>query len=261
MANVKIAPYTLITGASSGIGKELAAIAAAHGKNLVLVARDKAGLEAVASELKKKHDIQTLVVACDLADSKSPKHIYNTLNEGDIAVDILINNAGVGDYGAFATSNLNKQTALIDLNIRALTELTHLFLPSMVSRGTGHIMNVGSIASFVPGPLMSVYFASKAYVLSFSEALAQELKDSGVIVTCLCPGSTKTNFGSTAHVSATHSTATSHITPAQVAEFGWNAMVSGKTVAVYGASNRFALFVMRFLPRKTITRIVARIQR
>ncbi len=161
----------------------------------------------------------------------------------------------------FVASDRQKQLALIDLNVRALTELTHLFLPAMVKAGAGRIMNVGSIASFVPGPRMSVYFASKAYVLSFSEALAEELKDSGVSVTCLCPGSTKTNFAGTAHVSKTHSTATSLITPAQVAEFGWNAMMNGKRVAIHGASNRFALFAMRFLPRRTITRIVARIQK
>lgn len=261
MAHVKITPYTLITGASSGIGRELATIAAINHKDLVLVARDASELQVVASGLAKKYGIKTVVIACDLVENKSPQHIYDTLGDRDITVDILINNAGVGDYGVFARADRRKQLALIDLNIRALTELTHLFLPSMIKRGNGHIMNVGSTASFVPGPLMSVYFASKAYVLSFTEALAEELKGSGVIATCLCPGSTKTNFGSTAHVSDTHSTATSRVTPRQVAEFGWGAMMSGKTVAIHGTTNRLALFAMRFLSRKMITRIVAHIQK
>lgn len=261
MTTMNITPYTLITGASSGIGKELARIAAENGHNVVLVARDKAGLSAVAAQLEASHGIKAVHIACDLTDSKGPQHIYDTLVQRDVTVDTLINNAGVGDYGVFANSERTKQLALIDLNIRALTELTHLILPDMVKRGKGRVMNVGSIASFMPGPRMSVYFASKAYVLSFSEALAEELKDSGVSVTCLCPGSTKTNFAGTAHVSKTHSTATSRITPAQVAEFGWNAMMRGKTVAVYGLQNRAALFVMKFLPRKLVVAIVGRIQK
>lgn len=253
--------YALVTGASGGIGKELASIAAKNGYNLVLVAREKSKLNGLAKDLAKQHDVFTHVIACDLSDSKSPQHVFDSLKRKKIVIDILINNAGFGDYGEFSASDTKIQLAMIDLNVRALTELTHLFLPAMLERKTGYIMNLGSVASFLPGPLMSTYFATKAFVLSFSEALSEELRGSGVSVTCLCPGSTKTNFGEAAHVNKTHSTRTSTVTPGVVAAFGWSAMLHEKPVAIYGSYNRASVRFIKFLPRTTVARIVRRIQK
>lgn len=254
-------PYTLITGASSGIGKELAEIAAREGHNVILVARDEAALTTVAKDLAKRYGIDAIVLVSDLTKQQSPQQIFDTITSKKVVVDTLINNAGFGDYGDFVQSDRVAQLGMINLNVRALTELTHLFLPAMVRRKTGYVMNLGSVAGFLPGPYMSVYFASKAYVLSFSEALSAELRDSGVSVTCLCPGSTKTSFGESAHVSETHSTRTSHVTPRQVAEFGWKAMKDGKPVAVYGFGNRLSIIFTKFLPRRLVVRIVERIQK
>ena len=253
--------YTLITGASSGIGKALATTAARNGHNLILVARSKDALTALARSLTERYDVYAEVIACDLTDPKSPQEVHQITRRKNLTVDTLINNAGFGDYGAFVDADRSTQLRMIDLNTRALTELTHLFLPGMVERKDGRIMNVGSIASFLPGPLMSVYFASKAYVLSFSEALATELRGSGVIVTCLCPGSTKTDFGESAHVSKNHSTRTSHVTPDHIAAFGWDAMQRGKVVAVYGTGNKISIILSKFLPRGVVARLVEYIQK
>jgi uncharacterized protein len=253
--------YALITGASGGIGEQLALLAAADGYNVILVARDKVALKRVAELIEQRYGVTTLVLAQDLAQPKSPKLIFDSVKRQNISVSVLINNAGFGDYGEFSKSNRSIQLSMIDLNIRALTELTHLFLPEMVKRRKGYVVNLGSIASFLPGPLMSVYFASKAYVLSFSDALAQELKGSGVSVTCLCPGSTKTQFGNAAHVKTSHSTQTSRVTPKQVAVFGWEAMKKGKTRAIYGNSNRFTILAMKIVPHNLVARIVEKIQK
>ena len=253
--------YTLITGASGGIGRELAVIAAHEGHNLVLVARNQEKLVGLADELEKLSGIKTHVIAADLGQAGAIKTVHNELEAKNIQIDTLINNAGFGDFGDFASTELSTQLGMIDLNVRSLTELTHLLLPDMIKHGTGRVMNLGSVASFVPGPMMSVYFASKAYVLSFSEALSEELRGSGVTVTCLCPGSTSTGFGESAHVSETHSTRTSKVTARDVAEYGWRAMVNGKPVAVHRVSNRFAVWATRFLPRKLVPRLVHHIQR
>lgn len=253
--------YTLITGASGGIGKELALIAAREGRNVVLVARRRGALTKLARELTKRYDIYSEVIAADLTSADAVETIQIALRRKKITVGILINNAGFGSYGNFAMSDKASQLAMIDLNIRALTELTHALLPTLLAQKQAYIMNLGSVAGFLPGPLMSVYFASKAYVLHFSEALAEELRGSGVSVTCLCPGSTKTGFGEVARVSATHSTRTSRVTAREVAEYGWRAMKRKKRVAVYGFSNRLSLVLIRFLPKAAVTRIVHRIQR
>ena len=252
--------YTLITGASSGIGLELAHIAAIHGRNLVLVARSEDRLTNLASAFRKQNNIGVEVITLDLSQPNAPQHVFQHLQKMNITVTELINNAGFGDYGAFATTDRHTQLTMIDLNIRALTELTHLFLPDIIA-SKGRIMNVSSVAGFVPGPMMSVYFATKAYVLSFSEALSEELRGSGVTVTCLAPGSTKTSFGETAHAKSTHSTRTSRVTARQVAEFGWKAMQNGKPLAIHGSHNRVVLFLQRLLPRSTIAKLVHSMQR
>lgn len=249
--------YTLITGASGGIGRELALQAAHDGHRLILVARNESPLRQLADSL----DVEVHTVVCDLSVAHSATELALTLKKNGWSVSQLINNAGVGDYGEFVSSQLSTQLGTIQLNITSLTELTHLLLPDIISH-KGKIMNVGSVASFMPGPLMSVYFASKQYVLSFSEALHQELKSTDVTVTCLCPGPTATHFGSTAHVSDTHGTADPKTTAASVARIGWKAMQRGDAIVINSLRYRVAVFLItRLLPRAVVRRIVMRVQR
>jgi uncharacterized protein len=184
MAVQQSSTFTLITGATSGIGLELSRQAAADGENLILVARNVSSLDAVASELKR--NVTVHIIAEDLSQPGAAKRVWNQVQELGAEVDCLINNAGIGDYGSFAISDLDKQEHMINLNITALTALTRLFLPAMVKKGRGHILNLASVTGFLPGPFMSVYFATKHYVLAFSEALIEELRGSGVKVTALC---------------------------------------------------------------------------
>ena len=254
--------YTLITGASSGIGRELAKLAAKDGRNLLLVARDPEGLKNVKKELVAiDSTIEVDTIALDLSKPESAQKLFQHCQRHSLSISELINNAGFGDYGVFADSDLQRQLTMIDLNIRTLTELTHLFLPGMLEQRSGRIMNAGSIASFFPGPLMSVYFATKNYVLAFSEAIAEELHGSGVTVTCLCPGSTKTNFGKSAHVSDTHSTANPKTTAEDVAQFGWYHMKQGTAVAVYGFGNRLTIKLASLLPRSIRVKLIKRVQK
>lgn len=239
--------YTLITGASSGIGKELAHVASTAGRKLVLVARDEAALHEVADSLPG----DALAITQDLAQPGAAEKLAHTLKGQDITIGELINNAGVADYGAFSDSDLQRQENMMILNMVTLTALTRLLLPDIIKH-EGRIMNLGSVASFLPGPHMGVYFASKAYVLSFSEALSTELKPHGVSVTCLCPGPTASNFGKTARVSDTHATAHPKTTAKEVAEFGWNAMQQGTPVAIHGTKNHIGVFAVRLLPRSVV---------
>lgn len=253
-------PYTLITGASSGIGLELARIAARENSNIVLVARDEKNLKEVATELKKlKVNVEYLSI--DLSKSGASKKVFEFCENKKIFVSALINNASFGDYGNFAESDIKRQLSMIDLNVKTVTELTHLFLPAMIKNKSGKILNLGSVAAFLPGPLMSVYFATKNFVLSFSRALSEELRGTGVTVTCLCPGATNTGFGKAAHVSETHSTAHPKTTARDVAEYGWYQMQSGEPVAIYGFENKFSIFMAKFVPRNLLPRIVKRIQK
>ena len=189
---------TLVTGASSGLGIEFARLAAAKKRDLVLVARSADKLEALAAEVREAHGVGVTVLADDLANPASVERIVASLREKGIAVDELINNAGVGKLAPFAGMPEEAIAGMIDLNVRTLTLLTRALLPDMVARGAGRILNVASTAAYAPGPLMAVYYASKAYVLHFSVALQNELRGSGVSVTCLCPGPTKTGFQKTA---------------------------------------------------------------
>ncbi len=187
------ATTVLITGASGGIGYELAKLFARDHHNLVLVARSADKLAQVAAELQT-HGVTVKTISLDLAAPPAPKFLFDQLQREGIAIDILINNAGFGAFGEFAQMPEEEIRGQIDLNITALTALTRLFLPPMVQRHSGRIMNVASTAGFQPGPLMAVYYATKAYVISFSEAIANELRHSGVTVTCFCPGATNTGF-------------------------------------------------------------------
>ena len=223
--------FTLITGGNSGIGLELARQAAADGRNLILVAHNAATLEAAEAELKQKVKVHT--ISQDLSQPGAAEIVCDRVRALGVEVDCLINNAGFGDHGPFATSDLAKQRSMIAVNVTALTDLTRLFLPAMLERGHGQILNTASITAFVPGPRMSVYFATKHYVLAFSEALIEELRGSGVTVTALCPPPVQTPFVAGAQIASTNYMATTKTTPAEVARYGYRMMKRGKPVAIY----------------------------
>ena len=190
--NIKTA---LITGASTGIGKELAKIHASKGGNLVIVARNEAKLNQLKTDLEKKYNIQVIVIAKDLSNLNTPQEIYNEVKQLGIEIDYLINNAGFGALGKFHELDLARQIEMINLNITSLTALTHLFLPEFIKRNNGKILNTSSTASFMPGPLQAVYFATKAYVTFFTNALSEELHNTNITVTNLMPGATESEFG------------------------------------------------------------------
>ncbi len=255
--------YALITGATSGIGLELASIAASKGNNLVLVARNEEKLTQLKKEWEAKFSVRVEVFPCDLSEADAPERIAAMLESKQIVPGILINNAGFGVFGSFDQTDLKRETDLIQVNIMALTRLTKLVYRKMVGQGPGKIMNVASVAGFMPGPLMAVYYASKAYVLSFSQALANEAKDCRITVTTLCPGPTKTSFEDAAGLSSSMLFKSFGTLPsaAQVAAYGYKCMEKGKTVAIYGKSNRQMVFLLRFVPRKWVTDMIRHIQR
>ncbi len=245
----------LITGASGGIGNELAKLFARDRHNLVLVARSADRLAKAAEELQQS-GVSVKTFALDLGQSPAPKFLFDQLQREGIVLDILINNAGFGAYGNFVEMSENEILGQINLNITALTELTRLFLPGMVARRSGRVMNVASTAGFQPGPLMAVYYATKAYVISFSEAIANEVKDSGVTMTCFCPGATETGFAKRAGNDKTRVfTNPGVMTAEQVALDGYRAVMEGKTLAISGARNWLVAQSTRFAPRKMVTAI------
>ncbi|MDO9399518.1 MAG: SDR family oxidoreductase [bacterium] len=247
----------LITGASSGIGCELSKLFARDGYNLVLVARNKQRLEQVADELREKFGISTKVVPKDLSVTTSPKEIFDELQQESIQIDILVNNAGFGVYGVFSETDITKDLQMIQVNLVSLTHLTKLFLPGMLKQGYGRILNVGSIGSFVPGPLNAVYCATKAYVLSFSEGIAEEIEGSGISVTVLCPGATRTEFHKRAQMEGINLLKFGVMDAQTVAKIGYRALMKGnKRVVIPGAYNRIQMFLTRFMPRKILAKTV-----
>ena len=251
----------LITGASSGIGLELAKTFAREGFNLVLCARREDRLMHLKQELEENHSTHVHVFVADLSKPDAPDTLFQFCENQNIQIDVLINNAGIGDYGFFSESDWNKTANMIDLNVRSLTHLTHLFLPGMISRGTGKIMNVASTAAFQPGPLMSVYYATKHYVLAFSEALANEVAKHDITVTTLCPGPTQSEFQATANMEKSKLMDRFPVpSSAEVAQYGFNALKNGKRVAIYGVMNKIMAKIIKFFPRKWVTAIVRKIQ-
>src|SRR6266513_320482 len=223
----------LITGASRGIGLALAKECANHGHDVVLVARRQDALEAAAGLIEGKYDVRATVLRADLSNSDASSEIFASILDQQMDIGILINNAGFGLGGEFLETDLAREMEMIQVNATALTQLTKLFAPPMVKRRAGKIMNVASTAAFQPGPLMAVYYATKAYVLSFSEAIAEELRDSGVTVTALCPGPTRTDFAASAQVPESRLSTLFGIADAtSVAEYGVTAMFHGRRVAV-----------------------------
>jgi short-subunit dehydrogenase len=239
--------YALITGASSGIGSDLARIFAREGHNLVLTARGQERLESLAVELRGSSKVEVVVVPADLSQPGAAERLVALLDDKNIEVGTLVNNAGFGLWGPFLELDANRQGEMIRLNIAALTELTRLLAPAMVKRGKGKILNVASTAAFQPGPLMAVYFATKAYVLSFSMALREELKGTGVSVTCLCPGSTATRFAETSSMDESRFyNLLKPMSSMEVAEIGYRALQRGEDYRVAGWVNRFQVFLTRF---------------
>jgi len=246
----------LITGASSGIGLELAKCFAADGCKLILVARNSVALEKLAEELRNKNKIETVVLPADLSLPETPKRIFQELSARKISVDVLVNNAGFGLHGAFAELPLQRQLEIIHVNIPALTELTGLFLSGMIERKHGGILNVGSVAGFLPGPNMAVYYASKAFVLSFTEALAEELAEAGVTISAFCPGATESNFSQVAREGKSRKSKTSKMLAEQAARYGYRAFRGGQIVAIPGFQNRSLVFLTRILPRRAVRKAV-----
>lgn len=246
----------LITGASGGIGYELAKLCAKDGNRVVLVARSAEQLANVAAELSSLGAAETLVLAKDLSAPHAAREVHQELTARAIAVDVLINNAGYGLAGKFVDLDSAAQLNMIALNITALTELTHHFLGAMIARGTGRVLNISSTAAFQPGPLMAVYYATKAYVLSFSEALSEELRGTGVTATCLCPGATRTGFGERANMGASRLFKAPTVMDADdVARIGYAAMKKGKPLVIAGPYNAALAFSVRFTPRWLIPKI------
>jgi len=249
------AQTVLITGASGGIGYELAKLFARDHHNLILVARSRDKLAQVATELQA-HGVTVKTLAVDLATPQASKFLFDQLQREGISVDILINNAGFGALGEFAQMPEEQILGQIQLNVAALTELTRLFLPPMIARRTGRIMNVASTAGFQPGPLMAVYYATKAYVISFSEAVGNELKHTGVTVTCFCPGATHTGFAKRAGNDKSRVFQTfGAMGAAKVALHGYRAVMEGRTLAISGFHNWLVAESTRFAPRKMVTAI------
>lgn len=248
----------LITGASLGIGYEMAKIFAKNNYDLVLVARSADKLNALANELT---NVKTTVITKDLSVAGSGQEIFNELKSKNIQVDVLINNAGFGDFGFFHEADLATQLKMIDLNIRSLTELTHLFGKPMVERKSGKIMNVASTAAFQPGPRFNVYYATKHFVLAFSEGLANEWKDFGVTVTALCPGPTESGFQEAAKMGVSEFLKNFKMPSSyEVALYGYESLMKGKVVAVHGTMNRIAATSVSFLPRSLVTKVARKVQ-
>jgi short-subunit dehydrogenase len=239
---------------------ELARVFARNGYDLILVSRRADALEAVAGRFEGEYGIRAETLAADLSAADAPQRVFDHCANGKMTVDVLVNNAGIGVGGEFGESDLNRQMNIIHVNISALTQLTGLFLPQMMLRRSGRILNVASTAAFQPGPLMAVYYASKAYVLSFSQALAEELRDTGVTVTALCPGPTKTEFAATAEIENTRLFNSVVADAASVAEFGYNATMEGKRVAIPGMMNKIVAQSNRISPRILTTKLVRMLQ-
>ena len=255
-----MAKTALVTGSTAGIGYELAKLLAKDGYSLVTVARDRERLERIAADFKQ-YSTETTVIAADLSDPNAPGEIMRKLQQLQIEPEVLVNSAGFGTFGKFSATDLEAEARLLQVNMGALTKLTKLVLPAMLARRSGKILNVGSLAGFFPGPLMAVYYASKAYVLSFSEALACELKGTGVSVTVLCPGATATEFRERAGMPETkHVPVIKALTAEAVAIQGYQGMMNGKVIVMPGVISKGLAVAARVMPRALMTEVSLRLQ-
>ena len=248
----------LITGASGGIGRDLARIHAAQGGDLVIVARRREALEEVKQELESKHGVSVMCIAADLTEQHAPQQVFDEVQSAGVEIEMLINNAGFGGHGKFHERPWEQDEAMIQLNVTALCELTRLVLPGMVERNRGKILNVASMAAFLPGPLQAVYYATKAFVVSFSQAIAEELSDTNITVTALCPGAVDTGFASTANVEEAQGFQ-KMASSTDVAQVGYNGMLRGKLVVTNDWKLRLVKnWVIPFLPAWTLLKISRR---
>jgi short-subunit dehydrogenase len=251
----------LITGASSGIGRELARLFAADGASLILAARSETKLHELADELAEVHGVHVQVIPADLSHPGSPMQIVEALADRQLAVDVLVNNAGFGGHGSVAALGVVRQLEIIEVNVAALTRLTALLLPGMLERGSGAILNVASTAAFAPGPNQAVYCATKAYVLSFTEALAEEVRGSGVRVSCLAPGATDTGFAAQAGMGGTRLFRAGVMDAKRVAQAGYRGLLRDKTLVIPGLQNKVIAVGARLSPRVLATRVAGYLQK
>ena len=252
---------TLVTGASSGIGKELAIQFAKHGDNVVLVARSEDKLNDLAEQIRHDYEVVATVICSDLGTTDGVDRLCNQLKDQSIVVDTLVNNAGFGALGKFAELSIDRQTNMLMVNVVALTRLTRALLPAMIERGQGGVLNVGSIAAYQAGPNMSVYYASKAYVLSFTEGLREELAGTGLHVTCLEPGATETGFGEDSGMGNLDMFSSSTMTAQAVARAGYKGFRKNEDVVIPGWKNRLLVTSVGFLPRFATRKLVGKLQR
>ena len=254
-------PTALVTGGSGGIGADLARELARHGHDLVLVARSRDALEAVAAELRTTHGVRAEVFVADLTDPRAPELLFAEVGRRGITVDVLVNNAGFGGLAPFVEQDPEVQRRMLAVNVEALTRLTRLFLPAMVQRGRGRVLNVASTAGFAPGPFMAVYYASKAYVISLSVALANELRPKGVTVTCLCPGATRTKFDQVAGSSGSRLfRGPGVMSSPDVARAGVKGLLRGQVMVVPGVLNKLIGSTTGLAPRRVIAAIAGKFQ-
>jgi short-subunit dehydrogenase len=249
----------LITGASSGIGRELARLFAASGYNVVLVARRVEALQALARELGEQQSVAALALETDLANAGAPQRLADALQQRGVTIDVVVNNAGFAMQGPVAELPLDRQLDMIQVNVMALTALTRLFLPGMLQRNRGGVLNVASTAAFQPGPLMAIYYATKAYVESFTEALAEEVDGMGVRVTCLCPGPTATGFAEVAAVADTNLFKRPTMSAVDVATIGYQSWRRGEVVVIPGLNNKLGVAFVKLAPRRAVRRTVKRL--
>ena len=245
----------LITGATTGIGYELAKLYSKDWNNLILVARDEERLQEVKEELDL-YNIKVYILSLDLAEDNSCEKVLDFVNKKNLSVDILINNAGIGSFGYLSEIEMEKELKLIDVNIRALTELTKIFLPTMIDHGEGGIMNVASTAAFCAGPKMATYYASKSYVLNFTEALYEELKGSEIKVSCLCPGPVRTNFQEKSGIKKSEAAKNTLMTPREVAKVAYKDFKRGKLIIIPGFKNKVIILLNKLIPRALSRKII-----
>jgi len=253
-------PIVLISGGASGIGYDLSKCFAADGYSLILISRNEVNLREAKQALQTKYQVEVETITADLSDTESLPGIFQDIKERGLRIDALVNNAGFGLLGNFAELDARQQLKMIDLNVKALTYLTHLFLDQAPKNAK--ILNVASMAAYLPGPLMNVYYATKAYVLSFSEALAEELKERQITVTVLCPGPVATNFWKVSNPSRTTAPDVKMMTQLSsevVAQAGYQGLLRGRQVVIPGVLNRLLIFTNKFLPRSLLNKIVKKI--
>jgi uncharacterized protein len=259
--SIKMKKTALVTGASSGFGVEFARKFAKDGINLVLVARSADKMEALAAELREKHQVEVLVLAKDLGKMDQVQQVYDEVTTKGIQIEYLVNNAGFGDFAYFHEADYSKLEQMIDLNIKALTKLSHLFVRPMVARKSGRILQVASTAAFQPGPTMAVYYATKAYVLYLSEAMSNELEGTGVTVTTFCPGASETGFQGAADLHESKLVKGKKLpTAEEVVAFGYRHMMQGSLTVIPGFMNWMNAQASRFLPRKWVLKVVRMVQ-